>query len=475
MIQFLDILSFILECLYVFVFFWILHTFLPVRKNWIVRVLAVFFCSFLAGVIVYSNDLANLLGTLIGFCIYLIIFHRGRWVEKLTAVLIFYPAVIAVNYMMQDIGSNIFFGLTGDNIGDNISEWPPGALLLSTGIHTATLLARLLFWTGAWLFLRKYLKNTTYTLTNRMWLIVDTLMLASVVSIFTIIYFMPERMIIVYPICTASIFSSFGCIYLASYMCSAMQTAWHAQELEMRQAYYEEKMEDETRIRRIYHDMKNHLLVLENAVPGAGAAVPGAENVPAGGRPGVTGNASAGGSLADSGQTASYVSHGGFQGPGVRASIEHLQQQIASYENYYRTGNAYLDVIIRDKAKTAREKQIDFTAVIHFEDGAFLDPLDISTIFGNALDNAIEASEKLAIPRRVITVKSRRIHDMMVIAVENNALPGADTSGRTTKEDSFLHGFGLSNIKSTAEKYDGQCTVKCEGGIFVLKIIIPVP
>lgn len=445
MIQFFDILSFILEWLYVFVFFWILHTFLPVRKNWMMRVLAVFFCSFLAVVIVYSNDLANLLGTLIGFCIYLIIFHRGRWVEKLTAVLIFYPAVIAVNYMMQDIGSNIFFGLTGDNIGDNISEWPPGALLLSTGIHTATLLARLLFWTGAWLFLRKYLKNTTYTLTNRMWLIVDTLMLASVVSIFTIIYFMPERMIIVYPICAASIFSSFGCIYLASYMCSAMQTAWHAQELEMRQAYYEEKMEDETRIRRIYHDMKNHLLVLENAVPGAGAAVPGAENVPAGDR------------------------------PGVRASIEHLQQQIASYENYYHTGNAYLDVIIRDKAKTTREKQIDFTAVIHFEDGAFLDPLDISTIFGNALDNAIEASEKLAIPRRVITVKARRIHDMMVIAVENNALPGADTSGRTTKEDAFLHGFGLSNIKSTAEKYDGQCTVKCEGGIFVLKIIIPVP
>lgn len=308
-----------------------------------------------------------------------------------------------------------------------------------------------------------------------MWLIVDTLMLASVVSIFTIIYFMPERMIIVYPICAASIFSSFGCIYLASYMCSAMQTAWHAQELEMRQAYYEEKMEDETRIRRIYHDMKNHLLVLENAVPGAGTAVPGAENVPAGGSPGDTDNASAGGSLADSGQTASDISHGGFQGPGVRASIEHLQQQLASYENYYRTGNAYLDVIIRDKAKAAREKQIDFTAVIHFEDGAFLDPLDISTIFGNALDNAIEANEKLAIPRRVITVKTRRIHDMMVIAVENNALPGADTSGRTTKEDAFLHGFGLSNIKSTAEKYDGQCTVKCEGGIFVLKIIIPVP
>ena len=179
-------------------------------------------------------------------------------------------------------------------------------MLLSTAIHAATLLARLLFWTGAWLFLKKYLRDTTYTLTNRMWLIVDTLMLASVVSIFTIIYFMPERIIIVYPICAASIFSSFGCIYLASYMCGAMQTAWHAQELEMRQNYYEEKMEDETRIRQIYHDMKNHLLVLENVMADTEPAASFTENV-----------------STDS----------------VHPSIRHLRQQMESYENYYRTGN----------------------------------------------------------------------------------------------------------------------------------------
>lgn len=430
MIHFLNILSFALEWAYVFVFFWILHTFLPVRQNWMVRIPAFFACSFFAVVIIYSHDLPNLLGSLVGFCLYVTVFHRGRWVEKLTAVLIFYPAVIAINYIMQDTGALIFFGTT--NASNDESLWAPEVMVLSSAIHAATLLARLLFWTGAWVFLRKYLQNTTYTLTNRMWLIVDTLMLASMVSIFTIIYFMPEKIIIVYPICAASIFSSFGCIYLASYMCSAMQTAWHAQELEMRQAYYEEKMEDETRIRRIYHDMKNHLLVLENAVPDADAAVPD-------------------------------------------ASIERLQRQISSYENYYHTGNAYLDVIIRDKAKTAREKQIDFTAVIHFADGAFLDPLDISTIFGNALDNAIEASEKLAVPRRVITVKARRIRDMLVILVENNALPDTDASGKTTKDDAFLHGFGLSNIRNTVEKYDGQCTVKCADGVFVLKIMIPVP
>ena len=439
MIHFLNILSFFLEWTYVFVFFWILHTFLPVRQNWIARIPAFFACSFFAVTIIYSNDLANLLGSLVGFSLYLILFHRGRWVEKLTAVLIFYPAVIAINYMMQDIGTLLFFGIT--KAPNETSAWTPEVMLLSTAIHAATLLARLLFWTGAWLFLKKYLRDTTYTLTNRMWLIVDTLMLASVVSIFTIIYFMPDRIIIVYPICAASIFSSFGCIYLASYMCGAMQTAWHAQELEMRQNYYEEKMEDETRIRQIYHDMKNHLLVLENVMADTEPAASFTENV-----------------STDS----------------VHPSFRHLRQQMESYENYYRTGNPYLDVIIRDKAKTAREKQIDFTAILHFADGSFLDPLDISTIFGNALDNAIEASEKLAVSRRVVSVKARRIHDMLVIAVENNALPDADASGKTTKEDALFHGFGLSNIRAAAEKYDGQCTVKCEGGVFVLKVMIPV-
>ena len=110
MIYFLNILSFLLEWAYVFVFFWILHTFLPVRQNWIARIPAFFACSFFAVTIIYSNDLANLLGSLVGFSLYLILFHRGRWVEKLTAVLIFYPAVIAINYIMQDIGTLLFFG-----------------------------------------------------------------------------------------------------------------------------------------------------------------------------------------------------------------------------------------------------------------------------------------------------------------------------------------------------------------------------
>ena len=65
--------------------------------------------------------------------------------------------------------------------------------------------------------------------------------------------------------------------------------------------------------------------------------------------------------------------------------------------------------------KSAKEKQIDFNAVISFESGAFLEALDISTIFGNALDNAIEASEKLPEDQRIITVKADRVRDMLLL------------------------------------------------------------
>ncbi len=201
------------------------------------------------------------------------------------------------------------------------------------------------------------------------------LLLAPMVAVFTIIYFMPREMIIIYPTCVASIFSSIGSMYLASYIYNSMQTAYHVEEMEKQHRYYEDLLREEERVRSIYHDMKNHLLVPEAA------------------------------------SSDSQL---------VRQSIEELSGQISSYEDIY-TGNRSLDVILRDKARKARALDIDFGAVVRFEDGDFLDPIDISSIFGNALDNAIEACERLPQEERMITIKTSRIRDMLVIAVENNA------------------------------------------------------
>lgn len=91
------------------------------------------------------------------------------------------------------------------------------------------------------------------------------------------------------------------------------------------------------------------------------------------------------------------------------------------------------------------------------------------------MDNAIEASEKLPEDHRLITIRANRVRDMLVIIVENNAASEQPISGGTTKEDTFSHGFGLPNIRKAVERYGGQCSIKTENDMFILKILIPIP
>ena len=223
--------------------------------------------------------------------------------------------------------------------------------------------------------------------------------------------------------------------FVVSFLYSKNTVCIREQELKKQQtiermnqqfSYYQERAKDEERVRALYHDMKNHLLILERQ---------------------------------NSAETKQMVSD--------------LRRRISDYEEYIHTGNEFLDVIIHDKAKKAKEQQIDFSAVLHFEDGGFIEPMDLSTIFGNALDNAIEASVKLPPEQRLITVKARSIHDVLMIVFENHA-PAGRKNG-TSKEDGFLHGFGIPNIQKAVEKYNGECVIRQEDGKFVMKNIIPLP
>ncbi len=199
-------------------------------------------------------------------------------------------------------------------------------------------------------------------------------------------------------------------------------------QLQQQYAYYQDKLKDEERIRSVYHDLKNHLLVMESR-----------QNTEE-----------------------------------TRQMAETLRSQIADYENYVHTGNEFLDIILKDKAEKAREKNIDFSVFIDFNGIDFIEPLDISTMFGNGIDNAIEASEKLPEDQRVILVKAGKVQDFVSILIENNCLDEVHKDGHTTKADKFLHGFGISNMKKAAEKYKGTCTITQENGKFTLKILLPV-
>ena len=201
-------------------------------------------------------------------------------------------------------------------------------------------------------------------------------------------------------------------------------------QLQQQFAYYQEKLKDAEKVRSVYHDMKNHLLVLQRQI----------------------------------------------NSPETAEMVEKLQSQVAMYEDYEHTGNDILDIILKEKSETAREKHIALSVTADLNGVDFIEPLDVSTIFGNGLDNAIEASEKLPEEQRAILVKAGRVQNFFSVLIENSCLQNREyTKQRTTKSDDFLHGFGISNMRKAAEKYDGQLTIKCENEKFTLKILIPIP
>lgn len=158
--------------------------------------------------------------------------------------------------------------------------------------------------------------------------------------------------------------------------------------------------------------------------------------------------------------------------------INGLENDIMIYDTALRTGNKALDIVLMEKGLFCENHGIQWSCMA---DGSKLDFMkleDIYAIFGNALDNAIEAVQGLSDARKkVISVKIINQNNLFMIQIQNyfeqelyfeNGIPV------TTKKNKHDHGYGLKSIRYTAEKYNGTMTVQTENQIFTLHILIPI-
>ena len=108
----------------------------------------------------------------------------------------------------------------------------------------------------------------------------------------------------------------------------------------------------------------------------------------------------------------------------------------------------------------------------------FMEDMDISALFGNILDNAIESVEKLREPeKRLIHLSVAKQKNFLRIRCENyceEQLKFENGIPVTTKKDRRFHGFGMKSIKSTAAKYGGSVTTDLKKNWFELRILIPL-
>ncbi len=162
----------------------------------------------------------------------------------------------------------------------------------------------------------------------------------------------------------------------------------------------------------------------------------------------------------------------------MAAGFEQLEASVQQYSAQQHTGNPVLDVILTAKTHTCADKGITFTAVA---DGKLLDgmsSMDIASLFGNALDNAIEATSKLSDPeKRLIRLALYRQGQFVVLRVENyyDSALKTDTEGnlRTTKKDTRSHGFGVKSIRHIVQQYGGEVTIRTKDHWFTLTALVP--
>ena len=143
-----------------------------------------------------------------------------------------------------------------------------------------------------------------------------------------------------------------------------------------------------------------------------------------------------------------------------------------------RTGNPVIDAVINSKINTAKGIGAEIKASVRLAKPILVDELSLGVLIGNALDNAIEAVEKLpSSADRIITLSMITVEEMLSVNVRNSCftpprIPNFGKKGGTLKDDIRNHGYGIQSMKTIAEKYDGIVTPECKDGVFILSAIM---
>lgn len=164
----------------------------------------------------------------------------------------------------------------------------------------------------------------------------------------------------------------------------------------------------------------------------------------------------------------------------VNVYIRKLDETIQELEYRYTTGNPVTDVIINDKWRRAEKSGIHFEVDFHYTEQ--IPVFDIGIILNNLLDNAIEACEKVDMQQRYIRLTLKKKRRFLFFEIENSFngrvnMTESDGIPETMKQTNLPvlltdHGIGLKNVKEIAERYFGDLDIKVKGNVFKVTVML---
>lgn len=164
-------------------------------------------------------------------------------------------------------------------------------------------------------------------------------------------------------------------------------------------------------------------------------------------------------------------------GTASERAMEEIENSVFVYDSMFRTGSEVLDVILSDYSLRCRKSEVQLTCMADGEKISFMDELDVYSLFGNMLENALEYEQTVPEKEnRFISLTVRAARGGVSVHAENHYDGKADV-GRfeTSKQDKSNHGFGMKSMKKIVEKYGGTMDVFIADDMFQVDILLPVP
>ena len=157
---------------------------------------------------------------------------------------------------------------------------------------------------------------------------------------------------------------------------------------------------------------------------------------------------------------------------------EKIEKSVQIYSAIVRTGNEILDTILTEKSLICENSGIHINCVADGSLLAFMNPVDLYTLFGNALDNAIEAVRKLeSKEKRVIDIMLYERQSFLMLQIVNpmcGEVKFEDGLPLTTKAKNGYHGYGMKSMLHTIQKYEGHLTTEVKNGCFYFNVMLPL-
>lgn len=237
-----------------------------------------------------------------------------------------------------------------------------------------------------------------------------------------------------------SVFLSLFILMLIMYMYDLMSGSYinsiHTKMMERENIYSAKQAEvlrkNSDSIRKIRHDMNNHLYVLESLIDEDG------ENVEA------------------------------------KKYIEQMIGKINQAKMYCDSGNVQLDSIVNYKLSEAAEKDINIELITKLPEIIEADMGDMVTVLGNILDNAIEAAQ-IPDKDRYIKLDIKYKSGAMFITLKNSydgRINAKNGVLKTIKSNKIEHGIGLNSVQEVVQKYNGEVEMEYDDREFCIMIVL---